>query len=190
MKRQKSYSGFTIVELLVVIVIISILAAIIIVAFSGIQNRAKQAKIESASGVIRKTLIMDKSDNDSYYDTGSSGVCIGTLDMYPATNGYAAGACTKGPAGDLLNNVSSSFNTMLTKYISNTPDGRIDDTILYAPLGRGSRGIQYYYYKAALNARPYLAYYLSGRMNCGPQYQGTYNSTNNYTQCLEYLDSN
>ncbi len=39
-KKNKDQAGFTIVELLIVIVIIGILAAITIVAFNGIQNRA------------------------------------------------------------------------------------------------------------------------------------------------------
>ena len=40
-------SGFTIVELLIVIVVIGILAAIVIVAYNGIQNRANDAAVES-----------------------------------------------------------------------------------------------------------------------------------------------
>jgi prepilin-type N-terminal cleavage/methylation domain-containing protein len=41
MNLQTNQKGFTIVELLIVIVVIAILAAISIVAYSGIQNRAK-----------------------------------------------------------------------------------------------------------------------------------------------------
>ena len=37
---RQTKSGFTIVELLIVIVVIAILAAITIVAYNGIQNRA------------------------------------------------------------------------------------------------------------------------------------------------------
>ncbi len=40
MTKQTKSRGFTIVELLIVIVIIAILAAITIVAYNGIQNRA------------------------------------------------------------------------------------------------------------------------------------------------------
>ena len=38
---KKTKSGFTIVELLIVIVVIGILAAITIVAYNGIQSRAR-----------------------------------------------------------------------------------------------------------------------------------------------------
>jgi len=47
-------SGFTIVELLIVIVVIGILAAITIVAFNGVSNRAKIALVISdAEGVVK-----------------------------------------------------------------------------------------------------------------------------------------
>jgi len=50
----KTKSGFTIVELLIVIVVIGILAAITIVAYNGIQVRARNnAKMSSASADLR-----------------------------------------------------------------------------------------------------------------------------------------
>jgi prepilin-type N-terminal cleavage/methylation domain-containing protein len=48
--------GFTIVELLIVIVVIGILAAITIVAYNGIQNRGKTAAAASAAtNAVKKT---------------------------------------------------------------------------------------------------------------------------------------
>ena len=41
---RKKQTGFTIVELLIVIVVIGILAAITIVAFNGVQQRARDAQ--------------------------------------------------------------------------------------------------------------------------------------------------
>ncbi len=51
----KTSKGFTIVELLIVIVVIAILAAISIVAYTGIQNRARNsAALELANQVATK----------------------------------------------------------------------------------------------------------------------------------------
>lgn len=44
---NRSKSGFTIVELLIVIVVIGILAAIIVAAFNGVQNRSRNASVQS-----------------------------------------------------------------------------------------------------------------------------------------------
>jgi prepilin-type N-terminal cleavage/methylation domain-containing protein len=49
--------GFTIVELLIVIVVIGILAAITIVAYNGVQTRAQNAKIQSDIATIQQAII-------------------------------------------------------------------------------------------------------------------------------------
>jgi type IV pilus assembly protein PilA len=55
MWAKKDKSGFTIVELLIVVVVIAILAAITIVAYNGIQNRAKKSSaISTAQSVLKK----------------------------------------------------------------------------------------------------------------------------------------
>lgn len=61
--RNATYRGFTIVELLIVIVVIGILASITIVAYSGIQQRARDAvqktTLSSASKFASTYLVMN-----------------------------------------------------------------------------------------------------------------------------------
>jgi general secretion pathway protein G len=64
--------GFTIVELLVVIVVIAILAAITIVAFNGIQARARDSQRKSDVKVIAKALEMYYIDKGNYPSAGPS----------------------------------------------------------------------------------------------------------------------
>lgn len=63
-------AGFTIVELLIVVVVIAILAAITIVAYNGIQNRAKSSAVQStASQAAKKIGTYAVTNNDTYPDS-------------------------------------------------------------------------------------------------------------------------
>ncbi|MNQ07667.1 Type II secretion system protein G precursor [compost metagenome] len=64
-QKQQQQLGFTIVELLIVIVIIGILAAITIVAYNGIQNRANDTTIKSDLANIAKQLETIKAVSSS-----------------------------------------------------------------------------------------------------------------------------
>ncbi|MBC7459380.1 prepilin-type N-terminal cleavage/methylation domain-containing protein [Candidatus Saccharibacteria bacterium] len=58
--------GFTIVELLIVIVVIGILAAITIVTFNGVQNNAKFAREKADMNAINKVILLYYADNGFY----------------------------------------------------------------------------------------------------------------------------
>jgi len=63
MRKLTARSGFTIVELLIVVVVIGILAAITIVAYNGIQGRARDsARLNDING-LKKALSLYKIDN-------------------------------------------------------------------------------------------------------------------------------
>ena len=66
MKSNSNTKGFTIVELLIVIVVIAILAAISIVAYNGIQNRANDATVESDLSYFAKQIQLKEVDTGSY----------------------------------------------------------------------------------------------------------------------------
>ena len=61
-------AGFTIVELLVVIVVIGILASISLVAFNGISRKAYIASLQSDLSNASRQLKLFQVDNDNYPD--------------------------------------------------------------------------------------------------------------------------
>lgn len=65
--KQKS-KGFTIVELLIVIVVIAILATLVIVTFTGIQQRARDSKRQTDVNALDAHLEAYYADN-GYYPT-------------------------------------------------------------------------------------------------------------------------
>ena len=74
-QRRDNHSGFTIVELLIVIVVIGILAAISIVAYSGIQERARANSLVSGFRQIDKAFNMmaiEQSRSTWWGDASSS----------------------------------------------------------------------------------------------------------------------
>lgn len=62
-------SGFTIVELLIVIVVIGILAAITITAYNGIQNRTRDASVQADLAHLAKQFELFYADKGIYPTT-------------------------------------------------------------------------------------------------------------------------
>lgn len=85
MQVGSEQKGFTIVELLIVIVVIAILAAITIVAFTGVQARANDAAVQSDLGTIARKLKTFYAE-DSRYPTLASE--LNTLGLKVTTNAY------------------------------------------------------------------------------------------------------
>jgi len=73
MNSRAKQKGFTIVELLIVIVVIGILAAITIVAYNGIQDRSKFTRARSDFNAMQKGLEMYKANYGGYPLTPSDG---------------------------------------------------------------------------------------------------------------------
>lgn len=88
---RKSSSGFTIVELLIVIVVIAILATISIVAYSGMQQRARNTQTITAVVGYVKALNLYKADNGQHPPVSS---CLGN--NYDATGCDSSGYVVNG----------------------------------------------------------------------------------------------
>lgn len=103
-KVNSKFAGFTIVELLVVIVVIGVLATITIVSFMGVQERATKASLISDLGNASKQLSMELVETGAYPATLSefnngSGLSASAdttySDYFPTSTGYCITA-TKG----------------------------------------------------------------------------------------------
>jgi prepilin-type N-terminal cleavage/methylation domain-containing protein len=72
MTTRNHEKGFTIVELLIVIVVIGILAAISIVAFNGVQTRARDTDRKNDLASISRLLHMYATDKGDYVSAGTT----------------------------------------------------------------------------------------------------------------------
>ena len=115
---RKSTNGFTIVELLIVVVVIAILAAITIVAYNGIQARAQDSKRMGDIGLIKKAISMYRAENG---------------DAVPACAGGNGTSCT-------LSSITSQLSPI---YVSKIPDetynGNVYYYVGYNPTGAASQ---------------------------------------------------
>ena len=146
----KSAKGFTIVELLIVIVIIGILAAISIVTYNGVQQRARNTAIISAAKQTLNSIQAYIAQEDDYPIKLNVNVCITTESGCKFSNG-----------SDMTGN--STLTANLSK-ISKAP--------LSVPISGAGSGIFYNYTPTRIyndESRPaILAYWLHGKnQKCG-----------------------
>ncbi len=113
-------AGFTIVELLIVIVVIGILAAITIVAFNGVQNRAKDAAQVTLVSQWESILKLYVAEHGTLPSTSLEEICLGDAASYPMVTGqYDAGKCFtfkhsivgEGQAGELDGGFTDALKT-------------------------------------------------------------------------------
>lgn len=66
-RKQLNTSGYTLLELIVVIIIIGLLASIVLPRYNIILLRAHQAKTKSSLGSLRTTISLYYSDTEGHY---------------------------------------------------------------------------------------------------------------------------
>ncbi len=122
MPRSYKATGFTIVELLIVIVVIAILAAIVIVAYNGITKQATEASMQSDLREAATRLELDKTKNGAYpADAAAADGGKGLSTSGQNVLSYRGG----GTASSYCINITSP-NTSSTYYLSSS-DNQIKD---------------------------------------------------------------
>ena len=66
--KRNTKKGFTIVELIIVIAVIAVLAAVLIPTFSNLIQKANEAKDTALVSNLNKAVAMDTSKNETVYD--------------------------------------------------------------------------------------------------------------------------
>jgi len=111
-KAGSKQHGFTIVELLVVIVVIGILAAITVVSYTGISQKAIVAMLQSDLGNSAQKLKLYRVEHDAYPQTLDGSNCP----TGPADTNY----CLKASSGNTLAYSSSSPYSSFSLVATNT----------------------------------------------------------------------
>lgn len=123
--------GFTIVELLIVIIVIGILAGIVVVTYQGVQNKARTTSAQQSA-----KQILDKAE-----------VYNATMASYPADEDALINPVDEN--GDPL--TTAQLNTALIEALDGTPSATSKDKIDYA-VCTGGLGATATYYNYETNA--------------------------------------
>ncbi len=84
--------GFTIVELLIVIVVIALLATVTIVAMNGLKNRAENTRVQTDLALLKKAIMVARdSEQKTLPAITSHGNLYGRGGVSAACNGKPAG---------------------------------------------------------------------------------------------------
>ncbi len=89
---NRNQKGFTLVELLIVVIILGILAAVVIPQFNSAASESKEAALASNLATVRQAVEMYKvQHNDSFPGSGMVDQLTLTTDIAGATSGTAYG---------------------------------------------------------------------------------------------------
>ena len=111
--KANKQKGFTIIELLIVIVVIGILAAITVVAYTGIQQRARVAVLMSDLKQAQTQLEVDRIYNNSYPATKEAANGNKGLPASPGTDYEYTLNTTVSPQNYCLTGTNSSVSIQI-----------------------------------------------------------------------------
>ncbi len=134
---RKTAQGFTIVELLIVIVVIGILATLIIVAYTGLQQRARNTQTLTAAAAWVKIIRAYNADIGSW--PGGT-TCLG--ENYP--KGFSGSESSGTECAQATGyNVQASIVNQLKPYMGDGAMPNPDFQVVGDAEGNWTRGIRY-----------------------------------------------
>lgn len=150
-------TGFTIVELIIVVTIVAILASLTMVAYRGATDRGYNARVATGVTSYIKAIQIYKFRNGAYPTQTS---CLGA--------NYPSNTCWTGSGG--TRTVDSTLDTALSSVIDVKPV--LADTLMATGVANNMRAGAVYY--ATGGVAPFqITYYLKGAGQTCPQGTGT-----------------
>lgn len=159
LNRSYMTRGFTIVELLIVIVVIAILAAVTVVAYNGIQTRAENTKTTQGVTAYVRGILMYATSNGTY-PVEAAYPCLGPLGTSCARLSGASSTCTAA-SGDGGANTQATFDTKMKQIISGTLP-----QLSSQELSCGGNTYGGGYYRPSTGTTAQIVYYLRGDQSC------------------------
>lgn len=150
--------GFTIVELLIVIVVIAILAAITVVAFNGVQQRAhNNTTISSVAAYAR--AVQSYATINNTYPIATNYPCLGPSGTKCANTTGLTAACYGAGAASYTASFDSMIKTVATSLPAPSAQGVSCGGELYAGA---------FYYSNSSGTTAAMTYYINGSDSCTP----------------------
>lgn len=174
------HKGFTIVELLIVIVVIAILAAITIVAFNGVQSRAENSKTVNAITAYAKVFSLYAVDNGVYPST-TTYPCLGV------PSGGSCGRITSVTGGCAYNGGANQVPAFDSQFASFT-QGQLPLVSTQEPDCSGNRYRGSYTYPNSTNTKTLSIHMFLKNTDCpgsiGTAALSTASRTSEVTSCV------
>lgn len=127
MQKWANRKGFTIVELLIVVVVIAILAAITIVAYNGIQSRARISAVQSSASQASKKIAAYAITNNDTLPTDLA--ALGITDANGTTYRYTYDT-TPSPGIYCVSALSNAVSYATTNSASNIEGRCVNNRVL------------------------------------------------------------
>ncbi len=128
-QRQSNNHGFTLIELLIVISIIGILAALLLANFSGVRERARDAKRKSDLSQMKNALRLWYNDYQKYPSTGNETVS--------GRGDTTIGGCGSGAVPSSDCEWGDSFTGNSVVYMNQIPTDPLNDDTHYYKYQQG-----------------------------------------------------
>lgn len=200
LKHRHQNLGFTIVELLIVVVVIAILAAITIVAYNGVQDRATTAKTSDLATSYLKLFKMYKvQEGEIPVDGWNETYCLGPPEKYPAQGVFEAGECAVWTSHDRFSHeVDTDMNSQIAAVMGKLPEGNTSTVVVPEIEGEwltftnvSYRGVMYRTVETYVDEewvqRGYIHYFLNGTKTCA---QGKTFNYSGITECILAIEDN